>query len=320
VVFCVLYLILKGESSWKAFLAYTLGAILASRHLLPLAFIGGHLEIAGTSASILSRRSTLAEFLGLGASASYTQLGWPFAAALLLLLFRRTRALLASAEFQCFAIAGFLILSPLPWDFWEWMGPLKNVQVPLRLLPFSALFGMILVSKAWDELEEGRRKSFLAVSLFGALLLALPQGVPAYGPFSPRQHADFYKKYGMLNGCPDQVNGRFVLEEPLPPSWERHWPSLALKGKPKNLGVGLDWSGEGEAPKLLDYYHARFSSVELEGKEAGVLLLPAPWYPGMYRINLDGKNLSPGHNGNRLALALGPGRHRIEFCFKGWIL
>jgi len=52
------------------------------------------------------------------------------------MLARRERArALAHPELVCLLIAVFLILSPLPWDFWAWSGPLQNVQTPARLLP-----------------------------------------------------------------------------------------------------------------------------------------------------------------------------------------
>ena len=317
----------KGTAIWRPLSAYLFAAALSAFFLAPVARLGPSFSVLEIQPFQMRSLTGIGHLLNLpwlfpwfgyaGGADDYFQIGWPILAGACLHVFRARKDALKNPFLWAFALAVFLAWSPL--DFWGFLGPLKLVQFPYRLLAYATLFGAVLAGQACASLEFADKPVFTFGLFAACAILALPyQALMIPGPFSPEALADAHKEMGLA--LFSEANAYVVgdenarkLEPPLP------LEGLEKQGRCRELGEGVEACFSGQPPKLAGMKTGLWTQLRFEG--AGprtVVLLPAPWYPDLYRVEVDGKAAGYGRVGNRLAMKLPEGGSVIRYRFAGW--
>jgi hypothetical protein len=95
-----------------------------------------------------------------------------------------------------------------------------------------------------------------------------------------------------------------------------------VENKGKDESVKSSQSGNQEAgavTPVATVSFGRWVKVKVQAlKKGDVIQLPAPWYPTMYAMKLNGSSVTPGRVGNRLAIQVEQdGDQAVEFHFRG---
>jgi hypothetical protein len=205
------------------------------------------------------------------------------------------------------ALAGLaLLLAWGPLGIWAHLGLLNSVHSAFRMLLPVCLFGALPAAEGWMALL-GRRWPLLLLFLLVASLQVLDHGLPKAGE-APAPSGFKPMESGLLVFDQDG----FQLGD-CKSWWDSRLGCRALNRKGRLMVESCDTTAS--AGDISLGKDVRFS---IHGAQAGShLLLPLFFYPGYYRIMVNGQRAPYGRNGCRLALQLPAGDSYVEVSFMG---
>lgn len=253
----------------------------------------------------------MAGFIGL-------QIGWLFIAAWaasLALLWRKPWVLpYAIVSALCVFIAWS------PFDFWKHLGPLTIIQFPYRVLAFIITLGTVLLALSWDHWVRKLEGVAFAVFLGVAALIGNAYIAKGVSPYPLPEINAQYSVSGLQFQGPRYP---YTLGNPDAPDFQAHYPTssydLSAISRTATVAEGVDVSSASALTPSASVKFGRWVRVNVQGlKKGDVIQLPAPWYPSMYAMKLNGRSVTPGRVGNRLAIQVEvDGDQAVEFHFRG---
>jgi hypothetical protein len=312
-----LCLALPGRN-WKGLLraggAYLAALALSAWFLMPGILLGRQMGIANNFhpqiAAVLTPLCILFSPFNLGMPQCTTanmslQVGAPlwagWLAALILARSRRQALLLALA-------AAALLLVWAPFSIWDFLGPLQVVQYPYRLLVFVCLAGALPAAEGWLALRARHRGALVLLAL---LALAGAWGL-GRTPVEPVRPQDLWQG---IHGCRAVMPEDDYLMLPSSPG-----PEDLERGRFRALDSsrGFEVSARDATAALRALEPGPLLRARLAQAQPGsVLLLPSPWYPGLYQVRINGQPAGYGRVGARLAVRLPGGAVDLDYRFRG---
>jgi hypothetical protein len=246
------------------------------------------------------------------------QVGWPILAAALVEAAARGRRAAREAALACWILSFLVVWSPL--DFWRFTGSLASVQFPYRLLAFNMLFGSLLAAAAWQRLRPGLAwKLLLPCGLVLAAWFTWPHARVPLLEISPATQQALHARGGM----PLRTNLLVRYGFQIYPEWlSAAYPELRLgppgPRKKRFWDDGVTTDSLAQKPRGVRLQWGRLTRLDLAGQASRTLVtLPALWYPGLYRVWVDGQPHAWGREGAWLAVLLEEGQHTVEFRMAG---
>jgi tetratricopeptide (TPR) repeat protein len=241
--------------------------------------------------------------------------GWPILAGVVLFAVRKGRAFLKEPFFWLFLAVFLLAWSPQ--DVVKDLGPLRMIQFKCRFLVFLCLFGSILAGLSLQGLSLSfSRAALLFLFLFQAAVHAPFQAVSSQ-PFSLDEFSNTVEKQGVRLVHPPYY---YVIPE-TEAQRMGGYPDLELASavslKRFELGPGLEILSPTAFPEA-QMETGLWTRISFKGvRPASLALLPAAWFPGLYRMEINGRPAAYGRVENRLALGLPEGDVELRFKLAG---
>jgi hypothetical protein len=245
------------------------------------------------------------------------QIGWPFLGAFLGLAWVRRWTVLRSGTWLAFALAVFGAWSPL--NFWPYLGPLQVIQFPMRLLLYACLFGALLLGEGMALLSDLKAKMVLPWLLCGLFLWSLPWKRTVGPGLSASAVEQNWREQGPQEFTP-------ILNYAIADSWRQ------TRYRDSDLLPKVVQTSKGAGPDKLVFYGARLGDVKVADFKASavskltvhtavdgdVIVLPALWYPDLYRVTVDGQEQAYGFVGANLAVTLKAGDSKLSYALVGY--
>jgi hypothetical protein len=307
---------------------YGLGLVLSLWFVLPGLLVGRRFTALETVQAPLSGLQVLASLrnlfgfalAGLPSGAeintpSLYHLGWPILAGILAFALYHRRAGLKEPVLWLFLAAFFLAWGPV--NYWGLLGPWKMIQTKSRFMVYAVLFGSLLAGLAWQKLAWASSRTALGVLVLVQLAIhhpyqqttSLGYSLDGLSKAVDRQGVLLYHQpYPYL--IPETLAGRMAGQPDL-----REASGTPLKSF--QIANGLEVLAPSGRPQgsLQTGLKTR---AALQGVAPGSLaLLPAPWYPFLYRLHINGKEVAYGRVENRLAVALPGGDVELSYRLTG---
>jgi hypothetical protein len=319
-----------GFSLAHAGLGYGLGLALSAWFVLPGALVGSHFLQYGNQTTagcgftplfdlkILLAHPWVSPWLGINeAGLNVYHIGWPILAGVILALVRQKKALARQPFF--WLLAASLLLAWGPFVYWKAAGPLQMIQFKFRLLIYVGLFGCVLCGLGLAGLNRAKGRALAVGLIFFQAWFHAP-----YQQASPLAEdiaslAQNVQSRGIIANHPPYL---FVIPAAEADRMDQGSDLEAASSrdlKSFHLEDGLDIMGSKGAPKGRAA-PGIWTSVFLSGVEPGSLaVLPAPWYPGLYRLEINGQKTGYGRVEDRLAARLPPGDVELRYRLSGYV-